>query len=131
MSSRARIAEKQDKEEAVSSEIEIITSPEANIRLLSSGEKKQNNMRGISPGELLPAVGHDATVTQQILDTKQIQQALKSAGFDPGLIDGKIGPKTKKAVKDFQKANNLVADGIVGKRTWEKLKPFFYSSAKE
>ncbi len=51
------------------------------------------------------------------LSSKQIQRALKSAGFYTGPIDGKIGPKTKDAIIKFQEANNLRADGIVGKKT--------------
>ncbi len=55
---------------------------------------------------------------------RQIQTALKNAGFDPGSIDGKIGPKTKKAIKDFQGANGLTADGKVGPKTWAKLSKY-------
>lgn len=36
--------------------------------------------------------------------------------------DGIFGPLTEEAVKEFQKANGLVADGIVGDKTWAKLK---------
>ncbi|MCX5657701.1 MAG: peptidoglycan-binding domain-containing protein [Candidatus Omnitrophica bacterium] len=53
-----------------------------------------------------------------------IQAALKNAGFDPGSIDGKIGKKTRIAIRGFQKAQGLNPDGIVGNRTWEKLKEF-------
>lgn len=35
--------------------------------------------------------------------------------------DGIFGPKTKRAVMDFQKDNGLEADGVVGKNTWKKL----------
>lgn len=35
--------------------------------------------------------------------------------------DAVYGPKTKAAVIQFQKNNNLVADGIVGPRTWSML----------
>lgn len=55
---------------------------------------------------------------------RNIQLALKRANFYNGPIDGKIGEKTKKAIRDFQKANGLVADGVVGKETWSKLKPY-------
>lgn len=56
--------------------------------------------------------------------TEEIQKALKAAGFYSGNIDGKKGPMTKKAVEDFQKANNLQADGKVGPKTWEVLGKF-------
>lgn len=52
---------------------------------------------------------------------KQIQTALKNAGFYRGPVDGKMGSKTKAAVISFQKANGLKADGVVGKQTWLKL----------
>lgn len=35
--------------------------------------------------------------------------------------DGIFGPLTEEAVKEFQKANGLVPDGIVGDKTWAKL----------
>lgn len=35
--------------------------------------------------------------------------------------DGDFGPQTEKSVKKFQLENNLVADGIIGKKTWEAL----------
>lgn len=35
--------------------------------------------------------------------------------------DGIFGPLTEEAVKEFQKANGLSVDGIVGAKTWAKL----------
>lgn len=52
---------------------------------------------------------------------KRIQRALRNARFYKGPIDGNVGSQTKEAIKAFQKANDLKPDGIVGKRTWEKL----------
>lgn len=36
-------------------------------------------------------------------------------------VDGDFGPKTLAAVKAYQTQNGLVADGIVGPKTWKKL----------
>ena len=55
---------------------------------------------------------------------KDIQNALKNAGFDPGAIDGKMGPRTKQAVMEFQRAKGLKVDGKVGPKTWEELKRY-------
>lgn len=52
---------------------------------------------------------------------KNIQIALKNTGFYKGSIDGKIGRGTRKAIRDFQKANGLAVDGVVGKKTWALL----------
>lgn len=63
------------------------------------------------------------TIAMQ-LSPRQIQTALKNAGYYKGPIDGKIGPKTKEAIRSFQKAKGLKADGMVGKRTTEKLSKY-------
>ena len=56
--------------------------------------------------------------------SQEIQQALKNANLYQGEIDGNIGPKTKRAIKEFQTRNNLNANGKVGSKTWEKLKVY-------
>ncbi len=58
------------------------------------------------------------------MSIKQIQTALKGAGFYKGLVDGKMGSQTRQAIREFQKANGLKADGIVGKRTAERLSEY-------
>lgn len=56
--------------------------------------------------------------------TEDIQKALKNAGLYQGKIDGTIGPKTKKAIEEFQSNNNLKVDGKVGPKTWQVLKSY-------
>jgi murein L,D-transpeptidase YcbB/YkuD len=60
---------------------------------------------------------------------KQIQTALKNAGLFSGTIDGKIGPKTKEAIKAFQTQNGLKADGVAGAQTWAKLAQYYAGAA--
>ncbi|MBI4597516.1 MAG: peptidoglycan-binding protein [Candidatus Omnitrophica bacterium] len=62
--------------------------------------------------------------------TREIQQALKNAGFYQGPIDGKLGPQTREAVKEFQRVHGLKDDGVVGKQTWSKLNAYATLSAK-
>ena len=49
-----------------------------------------------------------------------LQKKLNDAGYNLA-VDGDFGNKTLEAVKDYQKVNGLVVDGIVGAKTWEKL----------
>lgn len=50
-----------------------------------------------------------------------VQNNLKMLGYDPQAIDCIYGENTKAAVKEFQEANGLEADGIVGDYTWSSL----------
>jgi len=50
-----------------------------------------------------------------------LQQALSSAGYDPGPVDGTFGRRTEAAVVAFQEANGLSVDGRVGPETASAL----------
>lgn len=50
-----------------------------------------------------------------------LQKALIDKGYLKGSADGKFGNATLAAVKAFQKASGLTADGTVGAATWSKL----------
>lgn len=56
-------------------------------------------------------------IVKNKLDIRLVQTALKEAGFDAGVIDGKIGTKTKKAVVAFQNSVGLKPDGKIGYKT--------------
>ena len=53
---------------------------------------------------------------------KYLQYKLLSKFYNPGEIDGIFGARVEKAVRDFQRTNGLGVDGIVGPKTWAKLK---------
>ena len=72
----------------------------------------------------------DALLAATTLPSSQeIQQALANLGLYQGKIDGKIGPKTKQAIRDFQAKNDLRVDGKVGPQTWSKLSSYLQASA--
>lgn len=48
---------------------------------------------------------------------KMLQRALASVGFSVGKIDGRYGPATISAVKQFQRSVKLTDDGIAGRAT--------------
>lgn len=58
-----------------------------------------------------------------------IQDKLKRWGYYDGEVDGVFGSATEKAVRYFQKANGLSADGIAGTRTLAAMGIFSDSSA--
>jgi peptidoglycan hydrolase-like protein with peptidoglycan-binding domain len=42
---------------------------------------------------------------------RDIQSKLAQQGFDPGPTDGRLGPKTRSAITQYQQKNNLLVDG--------------------
>lgn len=89
-------------------------------------------LKGPVEGEPLAIKEYDALTEPQqeaslsvSLDSpteKTIQLALKKLGLYNGKIDGRLGRKSKKAIKAFQASHNLVVDGKVGHKTWSLLK---------
>lgn len=54
-------------------------------------------------------------------DVMAAQQALKDKGRDPGVIDGKMGRRTRAALADYQKAEGLKVTGRLDEDTRAKL----------
>lgn len=52
---------------------------------------------------------------------RRLQELLNTSG-GPIPLDGSFGSKTELAVRDFQAKHQLVADGVVGRYTWDALK---------
>ena len=52
---------------------------------------------------------------------RQMQQDLKDLGYYTGSVTGNYGNLTKEAVYNFQRSNNLSADGIAGAKTLAKI----------
>ena len=69
-------------------------------------------------------VNNELVVDYQ-LNIRLIQNILTEADCSPGKIDGKLGPKTKEAIKQFQKKSRLVIDGKIGYKTLRALSDFY------
>ena len=75
----------------------------------SENQNQQQAQNTVDPSKLS---------TQQI---RQIQISLNKQGFDAGHADGKWGPETEKALKDFQQQRHMQASGQLDQRTLQAL----------
>jgi peptidoglycan hydrolase-like protein with peptidoglycan-binding domain len=64
-----------------------------------------SQVQNASGGQNMSAHGLNANQVQEI------QQALDEKGFKSGKVDGKWGPQTEVALKDFQKSQNMSSTG--------------------
>ena len=76
-------------------------------------ENKLNPPKSVSVRSVIQAVG---------VSSSDLQKALKRRSLYMGPIDGRLTQRIVEAVKEFQRKNNIGADGVVGKRTWKLLK---------
>ena len=53
-----------------------------------------------------------------------VQTYLANNGFNPGIIDGKMGSYTREAIKAFQRKVGLIPDGVAGTRTKSEMKSY-------
>jgi hypothetical protein len=81
-----------------------------------------------APGELPPEVTFGRNLIgftaerEARLKIANAQAALLELGYDVGKIDGKLGSKTKAAIKAFQKAQHLSVDGKINQELLDQLK---------
>ena len=54
-------------------------------------------------------------------DVAELQRRLGQLGFDPHWVDGILGPRTHKAIQQFQQNVGLPGDGVVGRSTADAL----------
>ena len=54
-------------------------------------------------------------------DKKRLQQRLSELGYDPGGVDGIVGAGTRRAVRAWQRANGLPADGYVEQGLFRRI----------
>ncbi len=91
---------------------------------------KKRTVKSSAPKKMMPKMTSPKKVKKQVTEqtkkaTKQsivsgIQKALKAKGFDPGAMDGKMGPGTAAALKAFQSSRGLPI-GQLNKDTFRAL----------
>jgi membrane-bound lytic murein transglycosylase B len=55
-------------------------------------------------------------------ETAELQQHLARVGLYEGAIDGKIGPRSRAAIRAFQSKSGMIADGFAGVRLLETIR---------
>lgn len=90
--------------------------------LLETVNKQKEQIEGLT--EAIQEQKRKARSKTYYKTVMKVQTALRNAGFDPGTIDGRMGPRTRKALKEFQKAHGLSADGSLDKQTWALLQEY-------
>ena len=56
-------------------------------------------------------------------EIKQAQESLKTEGLHPGAIDGRLGPRTRRAVRAYQAREGLPQTGVLDAATFSRLAP--------
>ncbi len=59
--------------------------------------------------------GENSTVTN-------IQAGLQRLGYDPGPADGRLGPKTQAAIRQYEQDNGLLVDGQASPALWDHIR---------
>lgn len=86
-----------------------------NALATASAKASANAAGNSSASNTLLKEGSSGTAVQQM------QTALQNLGYYTGKVTGSFGSLTQEAVKAFQRANNLSADGVAGTSTLNKL----------
>ncbi len=76
----------------------------------------------------LPLLAHPAQSASRE-EVKAIQVTLKQQGYSPGPIDGILGSRTAKALREFQKHKKLPVTGKIDQATAEQLQAAIGPSA--
>lgn len=87
----------------------------------SGSQQTQQSDPGMQQSSQSGSQSQQGSMMQNPDTIKQVQQALSSQGYDAGPADGKIGSKTKSALKKFQKSQGMQASGKLDQQTLAAL----------
>jgi hypothetical protein len=63
----------------------------------------------------------DRSTTAARTRIRQVQERLRAAGFRPGPVDGKLGPRTRNALRQYQHTKGLRSTGTLDRKTLKAL----------
>lgn len=81
-------------------------------------QPQQQQDQSMRQGQAMEQGGQHAQNPEVV---RQVQKSLNEQGYDAGPIDGKWGPKTQSALKNFQQAKGLEASGQLDEETLAEL----------
>lgn len=98
------------------------------VDAIGSTSSSNSNLRSVSsnyrPAPTIEAARQDNYIKrgQEGASVRTVQQKLNAAGAHPPLDeDGMFGPKTDRAVRQFQQQQGLKVDGLVGPKTLQAM----------
>ncbi|MGL4873999.1 MAG: peptidoglycan-binding domain-containing protein, partial [Clostridium sp.] len=92
--------------------------------LSADGEVGPSTWNALFNSSTTPGYSRILKVTNPLMygeDVKAVQNKLNALGYNAGTADGYYGNGTADAVRRFQSAKGLSADGEVGPSTWNAL----------
>ena len=127
-----KVYEKDQQIEELQDQVQTLSSDKQ--RSSKSAAPRQETMKPAMPVVFNQSSQEQLQEQQKLLirvdvSPQDVQTALKNAGYYDGNIDGKIGPRSQKAIMDFQADHNLKSDGIIGKQTWMELQSYLSPTA--
>jgi len=120
---KAEVSDIKSRVDTLETRVEGVETKAADVERMSSEQARAIEDMKSKPAATNVSIKHrsGSRSKESVRDT---QTCLKNAGFYNGKIDGVKGRQTRKAIKDFQEANGLKADGVVGPKTWDALSKY-------
>lgn len=94
-----------------------------NAQTQNESQRSAKSQQGVSPQATRSAANDRPISTQNLSrrEIRQVQQALDKDGFHAGPADGRWGPETRSAIRQFQQSKDIRADGRLNRQTMADL----------
>jgi peptidoglycan hydrolase-like protein with peptidoglycan-binding domain len=93
--------------------------PEPTYKAVAPPPKPKSSSKPVAVARLKPKTSRPLRVTRALV--REVQRRLKRQGYAVGRVDGRLGRKTIRAIKRFQRDVSLPATGRIDRRLLESL----------